>query len=74
MYPTFCLLGFRGRVDHEDQTLERPSRVWQVLGGRSKGGILVRHSSERLGGFWRVRLLKKDRQGAFTPMGWQGSI
>ncbi|CAJ1377375.1 unnamed protein product [Effrenium voratum] len=35
-----------GWLPLKDQTLERPSRVWQVLGGRSKGGILVRHSSE----------------------------
>ena len=33
----------------QESVLERPNNIWQVTGGRSKGGILVREKCEKLG-------------------------
>ena len=31
------------------ERLQRPTKLWQVIGGRNKGGILVREAYEPLG-------------------------
>lgn len=43
---THCHLLF---TPFQEAELERPSKLWQVLGGRSKGGIVVRQGCEIFG-------------------------